>query len=1174
MLLIVFVFITFSFGLDVLNNEGRDWGERIKGQYQGSGVETKLMRPLTEEKQEVINPAGKGFKFNPPLCGRGEVKNKRIIMRITTSGGSVSIQFSSDGKVLDRSYSFSAVWLCPGGYCPSDRNNCVALSIRGGNLISRSAGRLDACVDASKYPQPPTFIGSKLINDLVEDYKSRGIKVSYADVAVDGNTAYYYGGELEGCGEEKELPPAVGLADNPYEMTDRALTYYFACDPKTDPTCKALKRLDDNAYSTAGSGLVSCSIKREFPSPPASRTDERVCVPNQKVYAYGYNEANPYCYQDPNDKWGSYSSSFWLECLPDGSGYVLKGWGYWEGAPCGGAKAFPPAPQVVWKYPMNTNFDWTQIGRLSVNKRRGGENVIELDRISEEGKECVSNEPTPFTVWAKNQHFENEYNILEIKVDNAPACNYFRFKVQGLGPEQIVNGCEQYEKQNCVLWNEWWVDANGNRIQVLKEGQPTEIASRCEPVQWSNTDKQWVNNDTYQTPPENCVGIPKTCREVRPGIIECREWWEKIREYKCSNTEDINPDLSLAQRAMDSATYDPQTGEFSFSMKEGIGDCAKNGQCTSLTETITKYVCGLTGKEYETIDLCDENCYRNIACSSEVYAWVCAVGGQYATESECRTNCREPGTCEGRYFCPLTGGGYTSADLCKAECNNCIKQGGCSKSVKYFCTETNREYPSLSTCQNECIRNGTCDKEYYCTTGRLQGNLCVTNPSCPSGTTFNPSTGKCERIPLCPYPGGWNDTLKACVTNPSSKCIPTSLSCTVYNRYIGYKYIYGRCRESSCWGYTYGYYGTYYYYVSCSAYIYNNTLNLYAYAFVRGGGNWWWDMSRASRFVSCPASVSHTLRLYPGGYYTTVRLNISLNRKLVCPSGYTLQGSICRANGYCPPGYTYSNGRCITNPSCPSGFSFNGRVCVKPANVRYRCSLTGKVYNDAGVCQAQCVRNGECLERVKFVCSLNGREYRDEASCRVNCYEEIANCCIVRNYCVESGQFVSDCSRCQKPAQCSPKYRYRCPLTNNVYYDNTVCQQNCRQDGNCGAVQRTVVRYLCTLTFEKYESFEACQNVCKSSYNCLTGEYKGQLWRSELKTCYKPSCIVKYFTGGKPKYDFKLVECVQTGENSWSCPAGGGQVVEGCSCELRSGLAIPTALMGVIYDALNDRTCD
>ncbi|HID41852.1 MAG TPA: hypothetical protein EYP33_06845, partial [Pyrodictium sp.] len=184
-MLLILLLTFFSFGLDIMNNKGRDWGEKIKGQYQGRGVETKLMRPLTEEGREVVNPAGKTFQFNPSFCGKGQIKNQRVIMRITVSGNSVSIQFSSNGNFLDRSFSFSSTWVCPGGYC-SDRNNCIAIEIKGGNIITKNTGRLDACVDVSKYPQPPTFIGSKLIDDLVRDYKSRGIKVSYADVVVDG----------------------------------------------------------------------------------------------------------------------------------------------------------------------------------------------------------------------------------------------------------------------------------------------------------------------------------------------------------------------------------------------------------------------------------------------------------------------------------------------------------------------------------------------------------------------------------------------------------------------------------------------------------------------------------------------------------------------------------------------------------------------------------------------------------------------------------------------------------------------------------------------------------------------------------------------------------------------------------------------------------------------------
>jgi len=796
MLLIFLLTFSFLFSLDALGKQkGDEWGNRIKNLYKGR-VQDYLMKPLTQERGKVVNPAGKTFDINSPFCGKGEIKNKRVILRVTVQGSSIYISFSSDGKTLDRSYSFSGLWHCAKGYCPSSRDSCVKLDIRGGNLYTSNAGRLDGCARSDIYPQPPTLIGSYLIDRLIEDYKSRGIKVNYSDLAVRGNTAYYYGGEIE-CQDKKER--VVNIGDNPYEMTDKALTYYFACDPDKDVTCRILRRLDNNAYSNVSSGsLQTCVIERKFPPPSASRSDKRVCVPGTKVYAYGYSETNPYCYQNPGDKWHSYVSSFWLECKPDGSGYILKGWGYWEGAPCGGAKRFPPEPQIVWNYQMNTNYDWLELGRLSVNRRRGGEDIIELDKVSEEEKKCVSDEPTPYKVWVKNTHYENQYNILEIKVDNAPACNYFKFKVQGLGPEQIVNGCEQYEKESCVLWNEWWEDANRKRIQILKEGQPTEIASRCEALQWDNNLKQWVSSyDTNQTPPENCVGIPKTCKEVRPGIIECREWWKKIRQYKCTNTHDINPDLTLAERAMNSAVYDTETGEISFSMKESSTDCVKPGECNSVLKEITVYLCSATSKEFEGIKLCQDNCYRTVACREEVYSWICAVDGkEYASEEACSNNCSEPGTCKTKYVCPFNNTGYDSKSACVSNCNNCEREGSCNPFVRYVCSIDNREYDSSDTCRRNCQRNGTCNQEYYCSSGTLQGNLCVVYPQCPGGS-YNPSTGRCEATPTCPYPGWYSGGY--CVANPKRVCKPYAFSCSFYHPSVGSIYAGGYCSGSNCY---------------------------------------------------------------------------------------------------------------------------------------------------------------------------------------------------------------------------------------------------------------------------------------------------------------------------------------------------------------------------------------
>ncbi len=1163
---------------------GESLGNKIKGQYSGgNNVGNKLMKPLTGEQKAVINPEGKELHFNSPLCGKGQITNKRTIMRIATSGSSVSIQFSSDGNNLDRSYSFSARWHCPSGYCASDRNSCVELSIQNGQIVTTSTGALDACVEVNDFPQPPTFIGAKLINDLTEDYKARSIKVGYSDVVIEGSTANYYGGELEACqGQQDTLPSETGLADNPYELPDRAFTYYMTCDPKTDGTCRVAHNAYENTYANnSNSQLASCTIKRNFYPPGGPpREDDRICVPNKRVYPIGYSEANQYCMQDPTDRWNSYSSAFYLECSPDGKSYTLKGWGYWEGAPCGGAKRFPPEPQIEWAYNFNAEHNWVQLGQLSVDRRRGGEDLTNPDLVSPQEKECVSNEPTPYKVWAKNTVNTYEYSLLEIKVDNAPACNQFQFKVQGLVGENLSDSCENYEKQKCVLWNEWWVTADGKRIQTLKEGSPTAIASQCEEIQRDSDTQSWTSTkDTYQTPPQNCVGIKKSCKFVpETGRTECRQWWEKIREYKCSNTAQFRPDTTLAEKATTTARYNPETGEFSFSMKDASTDCTARGECIPLTRTLSVYICSVTSKEYESPGVCEANCYKKETCAQEIESWKCAVDGQeYATRDLCIESCLEPGTCSDKYYCPLNNTGYASQETCMSNCNNCLNEGSCTSVQKYVCSANNQEYSSESICQSSCQANGNCTLEYYCPTGSLQGTQCVANPSCPSGSTYNPSTKKCEAPPYCSSPGYYSQAYRSCIAQTEQDCVITS-AYGYYSYPGGSGSTYISCYNNSCSTTVYftlgGQTTRLYMNLSASYSSYYNSVLVNAYA--RASNSSFYNYNRSSGYQSCGSIYRSVYISSPWGSIS-VTLSGSASWQNTCPYPYYYSGGVCKASPYCPSGFSFNSsvGKCQSNPSCPSGFSWNGSQCVKQAQTGYRCSENGQLYSTSSQCASACVISGTCSPATKYRCSISGTEYDTEAACRTECQEQVPNCCQVSQYCEETGQYYDgQCSeQCKKPAQCSPKYKYTCPLNGQVYYDNTTCSQECKKNEPCESGQKTVQRYACSLTLTEYSTQSNCTKNCDSSYNCLTGDYKTTLWTEEFEECEQPMCLIKV-PGTTTKTDYELVECVKTGQDTWSCPASSGSMVEDCSCDLESGLTLPVGYLGVITDALNDRTCD
>jgi hypothetical protein len=172
------------------------------------------------------------------------------------------------------------------------------------------------------------------------------------------------------------------------------------------------------------------------------------------------------------------------------------------------------------------------------------------------------------------------------------------------------------------------------------------------------------------------------------------------------------------------------------------------------------------------------------------------------------------------------------------------------------------------------VRNGyRTDCRQYC----WEQGLCTIRNVCPSGYTFNSSTGKCEATPICPSGFTFNSSTGRCETNPSCPSGFTFNSST------------GRCETTP----------------SCSSgYTFNSS---------RG---------RCEATPICPSG--YTFNLFTGKCETTPS----------CSSGYTFNSSTgrCEAAPICPSGFTFnpSTGRCETNPICPSGSSWHPgiRLCV------------------------------------------------------------------------------------------------------------------------------------------------------------------------------------------------------------------------------------------------------
>lgn len=554
-----FSLLIFLVGVVFANpyQQGSDLGNRFINTYGKGNYKSRIQKPLTGE-DTFRDMQGKSLGFSGPFC-KPQNQQRAEILKVSINGQNIQIWLSSNGQGLNRYYSFSAPYHCAGTICWSlDPPNCSKFYVSGGSLYTTS-GEPVSCSDSRYYPQPPTLIASEIINSLISDYQNRGIQVNLVDQDLRENTVVYIGGSSDQCGESAGEVSLTKYADSPYSLESDGIAYYSSCNP-SDVSCRAIRTAGSSVSSKK---LAYCTIERKF-----VQDSDRICSPNQEILPYGYSETSGICFM--GDKWKAFSSSFRLRCSSDGRQYKLIGWGFWEGAPCGGGKLYPPSPQVRYEIDPTVSFGYTKAGALSVNRKRGGENIIELDYVSNYEKQCVSSEPTPYTVWVRNDAYTT-YSYFYVRVDNAPGCNYFTFRVDYAVVEEIEDTCQNFlQKEGCKLVNEYWEDANGKRVQVVRNGKRVVNYNMCEEEVFDNSTKTYTSGyQTLQSPPQNCAGVPKTCRWIN-GEQVCRTWWKKIREYECtSNPSQVTVDLSQSRRAAETAYLDEETGEWGYFDEQG-----------------------------------------------------------------------------------------------------------------------------------------------------------------------------------------------------------------------------------------------------------------------------------------------------------------------------------------------------------------------------------------------------------------------------------------------------------------------------------------------------------------------------------------------------------------------------------------------------------------------------
>lgn len=632
--------LVFAYGqnINVRDSEhfkrGNEWGQKGRDQWGGSGnLKGKLQEPASKGG-DLVDIQGSRHRFSSGVvCQSVDSSTERVVLEVTLSGSSnVTVKWASNGSSIDRQYSYSGRFLCvdPPSYCSSlipysSSNSCTVLNFSGGRISAVSSSSVSGgCFDTvSGMVVDVSSLARAFASSLFDYYKRTGVRLEFYKIdQVSGKdfvTARVYGAVMKNCSGDAEVNRFAEYQKNPYKAREDALAFYLLCNPD-DPdmnkavACKTLRAMDQaGGVDKSNTGLKSCSVYRSVTSGSTQRSDGKVCQPGAKVYFDGYSEGNPWCVAGSESvDFLNLRVSFWLECDFTGTGYILKGWAYWEGAPCGSVSSFPPLPQIDQPISVFSISNNLYVGNLSVNRRVGGP--------GDTSGSCVSEGSNPWKVFV-NVNGSTSNRPVSITV-NIPAlssigCSTFTFNGDLILPgETFRNDCSDYESR-CSLVNEWFVDAYNNRYQVVKDGSPVMVYKQCRELVYDNLKKTWNSSDNNlpQTPSENCAGIPRSCKDVG-GKQECRIWWRIDREYSCAVTRQLpEVDTTEYSRVLNNTTYDFSSGVLSVAVLDRMVNVNVSGDSSSCPSE-DRYCLVKSGKDMDTL-----KCERNgdsFVCPAEV----------------------------------------------------------------------------------------------------------------------------------------------------------------------------------------------------------------------------------------------------------------------------------------------------------------------------------------------------------------------------------------------------------------------------------------------------------------------------------------------------------------------------------------------------------------------------
>lgn len=519
LLVILITLASQAYCLDPASKDAAKSSDSLFKSQVGSGdaIKNRLLNPLTQENIQLNTIDNTKTGNATTFCGQGSVQNEKKAIEVTVIESSLTVKTDTNNDgILDSTNTFSGfAKVCIDGYRVATSSFFRWTVSPSGYVSSVSSGELNGCMDP--LAQPPTYAGGA-ISKLYAEATGKIITNS----SFTGYVATYYAGEVKDCSGQNKDIPQTKYADNPYTMQDAAIQQTVVCGiNSTDPSCQAysgVKKGGQNFAGTSG-GTVSCTITRNIIDQKGPQNGI-ICTANSLYYPAGYSDSNKICFQYPNSRW-DYNSMFRARCDSYGKSLSLEAWAYWEGAPCGVKANHPPDVQIKRALNYGGSSNAVEIGRFSVNRRMDGDNAAYNDIGGD--VRCHS-EVNPMRIWlSHNCAMDNSYCTYSVSVDNAPACNAFSITVSPPVGENIDDQCNTYEQQNCKIINEWYYDAQNNKVQTLANGNPTN----------------------------NTVG--NTCKSFPTVGTVCKDWWRIERTYECQGSAKYNPDTDRVKPITDTA---------------------------------------------------------------------------------------------------------------------------------------------------------------------------------------------------------------------------------------------------------------------------------------------------------------------------------------------------------------------------------------------------------------------------------------------------------------------------------------------------------------------------------------------------------------------------------------------------------------------------------------------